>query len=251
MTRRRYLHIGTSGWHYRHWQDSFYQGLPASQWLPCYSRQFNTVEVNASFYRDTPVSTQEQWITSTPADFRFTIKGHRYITHVRRLRDIGDAVLREKSTYLAMQDKLIAVVWQLPSSFHIDKTRLETFCMDLQQWPQVRHAIEFRHSSWFTQGTADCLRSYRVAVCQSDAADWPMWDAVTSDLVYIRLHGHSHTYQSSYSSRLLSIWAQKIRQYLSQDHDVMVYFDNDAAGAAPRDALRLQQEIDTAARTST
>ena len=255
MGRRRRLHIGTSGWHYRHWQDSFYDGLPASQWLTCYARHFSSVEVNSSFYRDTPASTLQQWLAATPADFRFTLKGHRYISHVRRLRDCREAVVRERSQYRPLQDKLVAVVWQLPSAFHADAQRLPAFCADLQQWPQVRHVIEFRHDSWFTAETAACLQHYRVAVCQSDAADWPLWDAVTSDLVYIRLHGHSRTYDSSYSSRLLAQWSDKIRRYLSDGHDVMVYFDNDAAGAAPRDAMRLrarlQQDAERAVRIST
>lgn len=238
--RRGRLHIGTSGWHYRHWKNSFYEGRPASQWLAFYARHFNSVEINASFYRDPSPSTLRQWHDTTPGDFRFTIKGHRYISHVKRLHDAGEAIAREKNLYQALRNKLAIIVWQLPVNFHINIPRLEAFCGALQAWREVRHAIEFRHDSWFGQDTMTCLQENQIAVCQSDAADWPLWDSITTDLVYIRLHGHSRTYASAYSPRLLGQWRQYISRCLHHGNDVYVYFDNDAEGAAPRDALRLQ-----------
>jgi uncharacterized protein YecE (DUF72 family) len=117
--------------------------------------------------------------------------------------------------------------------------RLHQFAKALKSWPQTRHAIEFRHDSWFDDEVAACLRAHRVAVCQSDSADWPLWDAVTTDLVYVRLHGHDMTYASSYSGKELSQWSRRVRRWLKQDRDVHVYFDNDALGAAPLNAKQL------------
>ena len=99
--------------------------------------------------------------------------------------------------------------------------------------------IEFRHPSWFDDEVASCLNNYRIANCISDAADWPMWGLVATDLVYIRLHGHTRTYASTYRTASLKQWATKIRKWLESGKDVHVYFDNDAEGAAPRDAKRL------------
>jgi uncharacterized protein YecE (DUF72 family) len=117
--------------------------------------------------------------------------------------------------------------------------RLHRFARALKSWPQARHAIEFRHESWYDDEVAACLRAHRVAVCQSDAADWPMWDVVTTDMVYVRLHGHDVTYASSYSDKALSQWSRCIRRWTREGRNVHVYFDNDAFGAAPLNALRL------------
>ena len=117
--------------------------------------------------------------------------------------------------------------------------RLQVFAKALKSWPQARHAIEFRHDSWFDNEVAACLRAHRLAICQSDAADWPLWDAVTTDMVYVRLHGHAVTYVSAYNTRELGQWARRIRRWLRQNRHVHVYFDNDALGAAPRNALEL------------
>jgi uncharacterized protein YecE (DUF72 family) len=103
----------------------------------------------------------------------------------------------------------------------------------------VRHAIEFRHESWFDAEVAALLAEHRIAVCQSDAADWPVWNAVTTDLVYVRLHGHLATYASAYSEAELRAWARRIGRWLRERRDVHVYFDNDAFAHAPRNATRL------------
>jgi len=127
----------------------------------------------------------------------------------------------------------------LPGNYKKHLDRLEAFAKALKHWPQTRHVIEFRHPSWFDDEVASCLNKYRIANCISDAADWPMWDLVTTDLVYIRLHGHTRTYASAYHTASLKQWATKIRKWLKEGKEVHVYFDNDGEGAAPRDAKRL------------
>jgi len=121
--------------------------------------------------------------------------------------------------------------------------RLTEFVKNLGHWRTTRHAIEFRHKSWFDDQVAECLRTYSVAVCMSDAPDWPMWDAVTTDVVYIRLHGHTRKYASSYNKPALEKWSTRIQGWLNENRDVHVYFDNDAEGAAPQNALTLLEML--------
>lgn len=140
------------------------------------------------------------------------------------------------------------MLWQLPHNFHRDIGRLERFVCALRCWRKVRHAIEFRHASWFDEHVACCLRDDRIAVCQSDAPDWPLWDALTTDMVYVRLHGHALTYGSGYSEVQLWRWATRVRRWLGEGRDVHVYFDNDMLGRAPVDALRLMALLGARAR---
>ena len=231
--------IGTSGWNYASWREDFYGGRPPGQWLSFCAERFNAVEINATHYRLQSLATFRRWRDATPPEFRFALKAHRYLTHNRKLRDPLAPIRLERDRAAGLGDKLAAVLWQLPHNFHRNLERLEGFARALRVWRKARHAIEFRHPSWFDAEVAACLRAHRIAVCQSDAADWPLWDAVTTDLVYVRLHGHEQTYASSYSESALRAWARKARRWTREGRDVHVYFDNDAYGAAPRNAMRL------------
>ncbi len=236
-------YIGTSGWNYDGWREPFYGGRPAKEWLRYCATAFTAIEVNATFYRLQSVATFRRWRDETPADFRFAIKGHRYLTHNKKLSDPLPAIRLERERASGLGSKLAAVVWQLPRNLHRNVERLEDFARALHYWHRARHAIEFRHTSWFDEQVADCLRRHRIAVCQSDAADWPLWDEVTTDLVYVRLHGHEITYASNYAEGALRAWAAKALRWMSEGRDVHVYFDNDAYGHAPPNALRLIELI--------
>ena len=242
------VYIGTSGWSYLHWRNDFYRGIRQEQWLEFYAGQFRAVEINASFYRRQSARTLQHWHDTTPDAFRFVIKGHRYITHNKKLRDPLDAIRRERDHARPLDDKLLAVLWQLPASLpkHID--RLKEFFHALQHWPAVQHVIEFRHPSWFCDEVSECMQHNGISNCISDAADWPAWFVITSEVIYIRLHGHTRTYASRYSQHALERWTAQIRQWLDQHLTVHVYFDNDAEGAAPHDALRLLTLLDTTIR---
>ncbi|HYA37000.1 MAG TPA: DUF72 domain-containing protein [Candidatus Methylomirabilis sp.] len=231
--------IGTSGWNYDSWRDDFYRARPRREWLRFCAERFTGIEVNATFYRLQSCDTFRRWREETAADFRFAIKGNRFLTHNKKLADPLPAIRLERDRARGLGDKLAAVLWQLPEAFHKNMERLQGFARALRSWRTARHALEFRHASWFDDEVAECLRAHGLAVCQSDAADWPMWDAVTTDLVYIRLHGHDITYASSYSQKELQSWAGRLRRWLRQGRDVHVYFDNDAFGAAPQNALAL------------
>jgi uncharacterized protein YecE (DUF72 family) len=236
-------YIGTSGWNYKSWREDFYRDAPQKQWLRFCAERFTAIEVNGTFYRLQPQSTFEKWRDETPEGFPFAIKGHRYVTHNKKLIDAEEPVIRCRDAASPLGKQLAAVVWQLPAAFKKNIERLEMFLQTLRQWKGTRHAIEFRHKTWFDDEVAQRLMKHAVGVCMSDAPDWPMWDRVTTDLVYIRLHGHTRKYASSYSKPALRKWATRVRGWLSENRDVHVYFDNDAEGAAPKNALTLLEML--------
>jgi uncharacterized protein YecE (DUF72 family) len=231
--------IGTSGWIYDSWRWDFYDGRPQREWLGLCAARFSAMEINVTHYRLQSVATLRRWRDATPSGFRFAIKAHRYLTHNKKLKDPLAPIRLERSRAAGLGPKLAAVLWQLPQNFHRNPERLERFARALGCWRSTRHAIEFRHPSWFDAGVARCLVEHRIAICQSDAADWPRWDAVSTDLVYVRLHGADITYASNYPESELRTWARKVRRWMRDGCDVHVYFDNDACGDAPRNAARL------------
>ncbi|HEX4420421.1 MAG TPA: DUF72 domain-containing protein [Kofleriaceae bacterium] len=239
------IFVGTSGWVYRGWRAHLYGNVPARRWLEVASRAFDSLEINGSFYTQIAPATYARWRTETPADFRFALKGHRFITHYKRLRDCADSVIRLRDQAAPLGDKLAAVVWQLPSNFTIDLPRLDDFLGALRGWP-VRHTLELRHASWFIPAVADRLRDANVGVCLGDAPDFPMWREVTSDFVYVRLHGHTRKYASSYSGASLRRWAADAQAWAAEGREVFVYLDNDAEGHAVRNARALRALLDEA-----
>src|SRR5213592_1569635 len=241
-------YIGTSGWNYKTWRDGFYGDTPQKQWLRFCAERFTGIEVNGTFYRLQEKSTFRKWRDQTPDGFSFAIKGHRYVTHNKKLLEVEEAVIRCRESASPLGKQLAAVVWQLPAFLKKDIERLEKFVKTLRHWKSTRHAIEFRHKSWFDDEVAECLKRQRVAVCMSDAPDWPMWEEVTTDLVYIRLHGHTRKYASSYSKHSLRKWAARIRGWLDENRAVHAYFDNDAECAAPKNALTLLEMLGRSGR---
>jgi uncharacterized protein YecE (DUF72 family) len=220
-----------------------YADTPTKKWLHVASRAFDALEINGSFYTQIKPETYTRWYEETPPEFRFALKGHRFVSHYKRLRDCADSIVRLRDQVEPLKEKLAAVVWQLPSNFRCSLERLEDFMRSLEQWRDVRHAIELRHRSWFVPEVADIMRAANVAVCMGDAPDFPMWREVTADMVYVRLHGHTRKYASSYSERSLQAWAEDARRWLAEGRDVHVYFDNDAEGHAVRNALRFQEIV--------
>lgn len=236
--------IGTSGWTYPHWKDSFYQGAPRRDWLKIASQKFTGLEVNATFYHLLNRSTFERWYSETPAGFRFAIKGNRWVTHQKRLVGIEDSLIRERERAEGLKEKLAVVLWQMPRGFKKDLPRLQEFLKFLRdRWGNVRHSVEFRHKSWFDEETAGVLAEHSVANVISDAKDWPLWDAVTTDLAYVRLHGHERTYYSPYSSEALRGWARRVKHWVGEGRSVHIYFDNDAGGYAPENASELLKKV--------
>jgi len=236
-------HIGCSGFSYPHWRGPFYpEGLPTSRWLGFYSAHLGSVELNVTFYRLVAPATFARWRQETPPDFVFAVKGSRFITHVRHLLEPEEPLARFFSGVLQLEEKLAAVLWQLPPGFACQPQRLERFLAALQAYP-VRSALEFRHASWLTPEVEALCRSHHVAFC---AADWPPFLAippVTADFTYIRRHGHGGGYNSCYTAVELADDARLIRAILAAGRDVFTYFNNDACGYAPRNAQELAKQL--------
>lgn len=238
------LYIGTSGWSYDSWKGTFYAGVPRRSWLTHYASRFSAVEINASYYRLQRIGTYRKWHAATPGSFRFAVKANRYLTAYRRLREPAESIAVERERAEALEEKLDVVLWQFPASFRRDPARLQGFAKALGRWHDVGHALEFRHPSWFAEDVWQCLHDHGLAAVQSDAADWPLWDTVTADLTYVRLHGHTRTYHSAYSAASLRHWAERVRSWRAAGRTVHVYFDNTDAGAAFKDAHRLLELLE-------
>jgi uncharacterized protein YecE (DUF72 family) len=238
------LHIGCSGFTYKHWSGNFYpQGLPQREWFNYYSSIFAAVELNVTFYRLVKPETFIQWREKTPQGFIFAVKGSRFITHIKRLKEPEEALERFFSGVLELGGKLSAVLWQLPPNLACNIQLLADFLQCLQPY-QVRNAMEFRHESWLNDEVVELCRSRKIALCM---ADWPPFlnsPPLTADFVYIRRHGHDQSYSGNYSTEELEADAGRIREYLASGRDVQIYFNNDIGGYAPRNAQELAAMMD-------
>lgn len=232
--------VGTSGWTYDHWRGPFYpDGLVKAGWLKHYARTFSTVEVNATFYRSMRPSTYETWRAATPEGFIWSVKANRFVTHVRRLRDPGEPLALFLDSLEPLGDKLGPILFQLPTSLAFDADLVRSFRRLLP--PGRRYAIEARHGSWTSDAALSCLKDGGIAWCISDTAGrYPYLETVTSDFIYVRLHGSKRLYASRYSEEELSAWAGRIRSW---EMDVYIYFNNDFMGYAPMNAIRLGEML--------
>jgi len=232
------IRIGTSGWTYPHWKELFFPvDWPKSKWLEYYARHFDTVELNASFYRLPKLKTFENWKDRTPNHFLWALKASKYITHTKRLKDPEEPLERFCTASCALEEKLGPILFQLPPSLSFDEKVFEHFCQSLN--PSQRHALEVRHPSWINDRLFAILRTHKIAFCIADTAGrYPFHEAVTGDFVYIRLHGSRKLYASDYSEKELQAWARKIRAW---GKDTYLYFDNDFEGYAVKNAKRLKE----------
>jgi len=240
------IHIGTSGWHYKHWCGPYYEEkLPASKMLACYYKDFYTVEINNSFYKLPNESTFAKWREDTPQNFCFAVKGSRFITHMKKLKEPEHALQNLIPRAEALKEKLGPILFQLPPHWPVNLERLETF---LQALPKNHlYTFEFREPSWHTEDVYALLRAHNAAFCIFELDRFQSPEVITADWTYIRLHGPGGKYQGSYSTRQLNEWAVKIRRWSSELRAVYVYFDNDQAGYAVRNALDLKRLVDSTA----
>lgn len=217
--------IGCSGYYYRDWKKIFYpEKLPQKDWLPYYAQHFNTVEINATFYRFPQESMFQRWKEITSDDFKFTLKGSRFVTHMKKLKSVEESVERFYDVAAVLEDKLASILWQLPPNLHKDIGRLENFCRQLSKFvPQI---IEFRHMSWFDQEVFDVLHKYQVGYCIISApGELPESLHITAPWAYIRFHGKEQWYNYRYSKAELQEWADKIAELDLEK--VFIYFNND------------------------
>jgi len=268
------VRIGISGWTYPRWRGTFYpRGLPQREELRYAAERMNSVEINGSFYSLQRRSSFEAWAASVPEDFVFAVKGGRFITHMKKLSGIETPLANFfASGVLALDQKLGPILWQLPPNLGFNADRMDSFFAQLprsassaaqiaahhdQRIPddraltkavhprhRLRHAIEPRHESFRTPEFYRLLRRYKMALVISDnPGKWPIFTEITTDLMYVRLHGHDQLYVSGYSDHELNEWAAKIRSWTERGCDVYVYFDNDAKVHAPFDAMSLMERL--------
>lgn len=289
------IRIGISGWTYPPWRGRFYpKSWPQHRELEYAARQVSSIEINGSFYSLQRPENYRAWYDATPEGFVFSIKGSRFITHMKRLKDVETPLANFfASGVLRLAEKLGPFLWQFPPNFRFEPERLRKFFSLLprdsylaaalamnhderlkgrawtttDQLRPLRHAIEVRHPSFETPEFIALLREHDIAMVVADTAGkWPLIEDVTSDFVYVRLHGDEELYVSGYTPDALAMWAQKVRIWAagksprgarlvgmcqpSAGRDVFVYFDNDAKVHAPFDAMSLAHRLKLGAAPS-
>ncbi|HLN78753.1 MAG TPA: DUF72 domain-containing protein [Nocardioidaceae bacterium] len=267
------IRIGISGWNYPGWRGDFYpKGLVQRRELEYAASKLTSIEINGSFYSLQRPTSYAAWRDQTPDDFVFAVKGGRFITHMKKLAGVETALANFfASGVLALGPKLGPVLWQLPPNLGFDAERLASF-FDLlprttgaaaevakehdtkipddraltvaEDDRPMRHALEVRHGSFATPDVVRLLRAHDIAFVVADTAGrWPLVEEMTSDHMYVRLHGDKELYTSGYTPEALDRWAEKIRRWADAGQDVYVYFDNDAKGYAPHDAMALIERV--------
>ena len=263
------IRIGISGWNYAGWRGDFYPpGLVHRKELAYAAERMTSIEINGSFYSLKRPTSYAAWREQTPDDFVFAVKGGRFITHMKKLAGVETALANFfASGVLALGPKLGPVLWQLPPNLGFDAERLSAFFDQLprttgaaaelakrhdtkipadraltvaEEDRPMRHALEVRHHSFVTAEAVELLRAHDIAFVVADTAGrWPLVEELTSDHMYVRLHGDKELYVSGYTPEALDRWAEKVLRWAEAGQDVYVYFDNDAKGFAPHDALAL------------
>jgi uncharacterized protein YecE (DUF72 family) len=267
------VRVGISGWRYPGWRGDFYpRGLPQRRELEYAAQRLTSIEINGSFYSLQRPTSYAAWRAETPDDFVFSVKGGRYVTHLKRLVDVDTALANFfASGLLALGPKLGPILWQLPetlrfdpevlhgflgrlprtttalaslASRHDDKVAADRALTEAEGDHPVRHALEFRSPTFAVPEAMTVLREHGVACVLADTAGrWPRVDEDTGAIRYVRLHGDRELYASGYTGKALDEWAERCRAWAAGGQDVFVYFDNDMKGYAPHDAMRLIERL--------
>ena len=267
-----HFHIGISGWRYPPWRGTFYPpGLPHKAELAYAAGKLNSIEINGSFYALQRPSSYQLWFAETPDDFVFSVKGGRFITHMKKLAGVESALANFFSSgVLALGYKLGPLLWQLPPNFGFNAQRLAAFFellprsttaaaslaathddrMTDRTWlttdadRPLRHALEVRHPTYERPEFVELLRAHDIALVTADTAGkWPFMEDQTSDFAYVRLHGAEELYVSGYTDEALDAWAEKCKRWSDGGRDVFVYFDNDVKVHAPYNAICLADKL--------
>ncbi len=232
--------IGTSGWSYPDWYKNFYPAaLAKKDWFKFYSHQFNTVEINATFYRSFPKDTYQHWYEQAPKNFLYVIKASRYITHRKYLKEVKDSIKICEGSASQLKDKLGLILLQLPRTMPYDLDRLSSAIKCFRN--RHRLVVEFRHKKWLTEETKNLLKKLGVIYCDVDSPDLSLQNWVTADIGYIRLHGRHQWYRSNYTPKALKEIADHAKKMIKQGaKQVFIFFNNDYKAYAAKNALSLK-----------
>jgi len=236
-------YIGTCGWSYYSFKGFLYPSeSKPREWLKIYSKHFNTVEINATFYKIPTPRTFEKWYKETPKSFVFSVKAPKVITHLKKLREVKEDLKNFLDAISPLKEKAKVLLFQLPPSFKYNKEVIEKFFKILPS--DYSNIIEIRNISFHNEEFVELLKKYKVCLCFSDCAGkYPSWYEVqTTDYLYIRLHGSEKLYVSNYEEEELQELAKKIKSFKVKS--AFVYFDNTAEGYAVPNALRLKEILE-------
>lgn len=244
MRRAARIRIGCSGWQYRHWRGSFYPPeLSQTRWFAHYALHFDTVEINNTFYRLPEAATFEKWRERAPLHFLYSVKASRFLTHMKKLKEPHDPLVRLFDRAKHLGPHLGPVLYQLPPHWPVDLDRLRNFLQDLRSvWPDRIHAIEFRDPSWYDDRVLALLDRYQVTLCLHDMKGSATDRIAIGPFVYVRFHGVEQ-HGGAYGDYQLDAWSDWLAARAASGVDVYAYFNNDIGGHAPRDAIRLRQRL--------
>ena len=242
MSDHKHIHIGTSGWSYDHWKGPFYPDkIKGQDMLSTYAEHFQTVEINNTFYRLPSKETLKKWKDTVPDKFLFSVKANQYITHRKKLNDPAESIENFFDRIKILDEKLGPILLQLPPRWHKNRERLSEFIEVLPK--EYRYVFEFRDKSWFSEDIIKLLSQTNCAFCIYDLEGEETPEHVTTDFIYIRMHGPGAKYQGSYSKNLLEEWTKKFARWGKDNKEIFCYFNNDYAGHAPDNAELLQKLV--------
>jgi uncharacterized protein YecE (DUF72 family) len=234
------IRVGTSGWYYDHWKERFYPAsLAKGEWFEYYAGHFDTVEINNTFYHLPKEESLKRWYRLAPESFVYAVKANRYITHIKRLKDVSEEVGRFFERVGLLKGRLGPILYQLPPSLHKDLDLLGSF---IKLVGKRRPAVfEFRDESWYSEDTFELLNQFGVGFCVHDMPGKQSPRAVTGDIMYVRFHGPTGRYSGKYSKAMLREWAKWIGEHKDEVGSVYAYFNNDVEGHAIKNAKQLRE----------
>jgi uncharacterized protein YecE (DUF72 family) len=236
--------VGCSGWEYKHWRGDFYPAeLPRASWLDHYAARFDTVEINNSFYRLPDKATVRGWRSHAPPGFLFAWKGSRFLTHMKKLKDAREPLVRLFDSARELGPHLGPVLYQLPPRWKRNATRLREFLLHVPR--DVPQAVEFRDPSWYHDEVLTALEEHGVALCLHDLPGSASPREAVGRFVYVRFHGSGARYGGGYPRAALEEWAAWLSGRHRAGRPVYAYFNNDVGGHAPRDAVTLRGALAT------
>jgi uncharacterized protein YecE (DUF72 family) len=240
------IHIGTSGWSYKHWKNTFYpKNLPQDKWLEYYATQFSVTEINTSFYHLPAKATTMHWNKRVKSGFIFCPKMSRYLTHMKKLNDPSETMQRFFDAFLPLKRKTGPILVQLPANVGFQHEKTEAFySLCKKKYPYYRIAMEIRHASWLSDESISLMKKYHIGfVISQSGAGFPYAELVTANHIYVRLHGPAGLYASGYTKKQLKHFAGLFKKWKRQGHSVWVFFNNDIHGYAVKNAAVLKELV--------